>query len=649
MEDINPSYAPRALKPIATNAVTPGTGHRPDKGKGKAKDTPAPPAKPAAAAGPLHKFFAPQVRGTAAGTSSMPASASGSQPQDAMGRPCPRPASVGAPVPMVVGKKSGKRTLAEVMHEDMAAKRKRHDSGGEAAAAAPAAMPRRTPTTSEFFAVQQQQRSVSDPRGARGPPAGGAAASSNLNAALSASASTSASVSSAPSLASSSGAGPSSLTQRGRAQENEKENVVPCAGTVHGDGNGDGAAAADVHMADPGADADSDWESDVVEQEPGYASPSGSLAQWDSPDISSPVRPKAGGRSAGDRDWDDDFDADVLSSPPLHRTRPKRTQSNIIERTVTRALPLVPLQAPRFGVRTSVSAGPDSASSSRRGERVEAARGPDLRDTFDDWDEVTSGDEDCAGLAGRGGEGSFGSTESSWTPGPETPADDAYVAAAGEDVRGLALAEDEGSSEEFLEEDFGGVAPIVAGAGCEREEAAAAVRANATAAVAHGWWAKWGRSGPPGAAVTPACAARQGGRGGGAGAGLGGAGTSAPRGGGSDRERAPLRRRETTMTPDGRQRPTGKATPAAAARGLVRGAYSAPQVAKRQCLLGEEDLRATGRTKLVFTATEDVRATPKAGGAKAGASTRPGSAGGRDATGSSRNRLEQFRWTPACR
>ncbi|KAI0642801.1 hypothetical protein C8Q79DRAFT_236132 [Trametes meyenii] len=459
----------------------------------------------------------------AAGTSNVPASASASGSQ-----PCPRPASAGAATPMVVGKKSGKRTLAEVMHEDMAAKRKRHDSSSEAVAA-PTAVPRRTPTTSKFFAVQQQhQRSVSDPRGARGSAAG-AAAASNLNTPPYASAS----VSSAPSLASSSGAGPSSLSQRGRAQEKEKEkeNVVPCTGTVHGDG----AAAADVHMADADADVDSDWESDVVEQEPGYASPSRSLAQWDSPDISSPVRPKAG-ETAGDRDWDDDFDADVLSSPPLHRTGPKRAQSGTIERAVTRALPLVPLRAPRFGGRPSesMSVGPDSASASREGERAGAARGPDLRDTFDDWDEVTSGDEDCAGLAGRGGEGSFGSTESSWTAGPETPADDAYVAAAGEDVKGLALVGDEGSSEELLEEDSGGVAPI-AGSGCVREEAAAAVRVNATAAVAHGWWAKWARSATPGVAVTPARAARQGGRGGGGASG--GAGTSALRGGGSDRVR----------------------------------------------------------------------------------------------------------------
>ena len=51
MEDINPSFVPRALKPIPMNTVTPA-GHRPDKGKGKAKNS----GKPSAV-GPLRQFF----------------------------------------------------------------------------------------------------------------------------------------------------------------------------------------------------------------------------------------------------------------------------------------------------------------------------------------------------------------------------------------------------------------------------------------------------------------------------------------------------------------------------------------------------------------------------------------------------------------
>ena len=54
MEDINPSFVPRALKPIPMNAlsVTPAS-HRPDKGKGRAKEPP--PEKPSNVG--LHKFF----------------------------------------------------------------------------------------------------------------------------------------------------------------------------------------------------------------------------------------------------------------------------------------------------------------------------------------------------------------------------------------------------------------------------------------------------------------------------------------------------------------------------------------------------------------------------------------------------------------
>ena len=72
---------------------------------------------------------------------------------------------------------------------------------------------------------------------------------------------------------------------------------------------------------------------------------------------------------------------------------------------------------------------------------------------------------------------------------------------------------------------------------------------------------------------------------------------------------APLRRRETTMTPNGRQR----------APGAPQRPNSAPQGSKRTAFFAfaQEDLRATGRRgSLVFTAAEDkdVTVTPKAGG-----------------------------------
>ena len=69
---------------------------------------------------------------------------------------------------MAVGKKSGKRTLAEVMDDDLAAKRTRQRqeaAQASASASATATATPRMPTTSKFF--HGPQRSVSDPRGGR--------------------------------------------------------------------------------------------------------------------------------------------------------------------------------------------------------------------------------------------------------------------------------------------------------------------------------------------------------------------------------------------------------------------------------------------------------------------------------------------------
>ena len=114
-----------------------------------------------------------------------------------------------------------------------------------------------------------------------------------------------------------------------------------------------------------------------------------------------------------------------------------------------------------------------------------------------------------------------------------------------------------------------------------------------------------------------------------------------------------LQRRETTMTPDGRQRPP---------RGIAgEGPHSAPQVSKQRGLQHQDDLRVTRRRSLAFTIAEPVRTISKPAGAtvlaptsraRAGAgvgnsdnpgvstSTVTGEAG---LTVSTRNRLEQFR------
>ncbi|OSC96181.1 hypothetical protein PYCCODRAFT_269476 [Trametes coccinea BRFM310] len=534
----------------------------------------------------------------------------------------------------------------------------------------------RTPVASKFF--HAQQRSVSDPRGRRQSLHAGMARAPIPSAASQPSPARAAVTLASP------GAGPSGLSYRGRRseemqREQEKENV-PCddadADTEATAGDAD-EADEDVCMGEP----------DFVEQEEGYLSPAPSLAQWDSPDISSPVRPKTRRSTADGDEWDDDeFDADVLSSPPLHRHTRRRplpqSASVTVERAVTRALPFVPLQAPRFGGGSSRNSSFNRRTSSAQSgsghserQREEADRGPDLRDVFDDWDEVTSGGEDGDWLAER--EDGIASTASS-TPGPETPADDVMAAAGdhSEDVKMLRSVAAEGSSEE-LEDVDDGIASADAIDGDDWETSAAR---HASARVAHGWWTKWARSGTV-TGGTPSATVRADGQRGGRGSGARG---------GSDRQRAALRRRETTMTPDGRQRPPASSTASSSGlvRAAVRGAQSAPQVSKRKSLfVNEEDLRATGLTRLTFT-TEDVGRTPKPDGARCTSgvsSARPGSGRGnkeaeaaseaeeedeedhhdsakvgwgasaasRTATTSvssrNKNRLEQFRWTAARR
>ncbi|KAI0690073.1 hypothetical protein C8T65DRAFT_102196 [Cerioporus squamosus] len=531
MEDINPGFVPRALKTIPMNSLSAAMRTpvaRPDKGKGKAKEPPS--EKPSN--GGLLKFFSPRVQGREAPATTEGPSAAGPG----------RPASAGTPSAstMVVGKKSGKRTLAEVMEDDMAAKRATQEAARASAAAT--ATPRMS-TTSKFF--HGTQRSVSDPRGGRGwgRAVALAAASSPMSQPV---------------------AGSSGLSRC------EKENVVPCQEDVRAEaaaGAGEDVdVVLDVCMGEP----------DAVAQEDGYVSPTESVAQWDSPDISSPLRPGATAkrrRSDGD-EWDE-IDADVLSSSPVARTT--RTRGLPGERfvLVPRALPLRPVVNTSFSSRArrkslgrkgvDIAADEDDsfghANGNGDGSGDEAGRGPDLQDVFDDydWDEITSGgedeDEDCE----IEDEDVIDSTASS-TPGAITPAT--------EDAEGVVLEE---SNSEELEDDMA---------------SAAAAEAARNTTVANGWWEKWARSG---------------------------ASTSAGRNH-SEHARvrnrpvpalpfAPLRRRETTMTPDGRQRPPRDA----------QRPYSAPQASKRRGF-AQEDLRATGRRSLIFTTVEDVKVTPKAGG-----------------------------------
>ena len=380
---------------------------------------------------------------------------------------------------MVVGKKSGKRTLAGVMDDEIAAKRKRQEQAAAAAelARGVSAFPPgvgvdiatpRVPTTSKFFYAAQ--RSVSDPRGDRGWSRVVAGTPNHARRGHGHDHDSS----QQPVAGSSSG-----LSQH----EKEKENVQPEADEMLF-----ANVVEDVEMGSP----------DAITQEDGYISPTESMAQWDSPNISSPVRPgvaRAGGRrrdeAEGPNDWDDEdlYDADVLSSSPVARTR--RRSPVVVERVVTRALPLRPVLNTSFSQRDRAR----SRSRTRRkslgdsGEEGPAGRdGPDLRRVFDDyddiqdWDEITSGGEDCEPeddvVHDFVEEDVMFSTASS-TPGPVTPATDHDdIGCEGESP---AVLFDEGSSEE-LEGDH--------------SHDGAASQAARNAKVAHGWWEKWARSGP---------------------------------------------------------------------------------------------------------------------------------------------------------
>ncbi len=404
---------------------------------------------------------------------------------------------------MAVGKRSGKRTLAGIMDDEIAAKRKKQEDAAAAAGAGTGAATPRMPTASKFF--HAAQRSVSDPRGDRlalgwgGPVAPVSRLSTPDHARRGHGHSQQEPV-----------AGSSGLSQR----EKEKENVHPEADEV-----------VDADM-DAGADRDQDHGGemamgapDAIAQEDGYASPTESMGQWDSPDISSPVRPgagKRGGGGGGDWDEEEEYDADVLSSSPVARTRTRKRPAVVVERVVTRALPLRPVLNTSFSQRKRARSRSRSRSGSRTrrrkpfggsgeelgggvgagegscGEGSAAGRdGPDLRkaifdDEFDDihdWDEITSGGEDCEhGLDGDTqafadeDEDVMFSTASS-TPGAIAPATD------GDDIEcegeASAVSLDEDSSEELEDHSHSGTTSLAA----------------RNAKVADGWWERWARSG----------------------------------------------------------------------------------------------------------------------------------------------------------
>ena len=133
-------------------------------------------------------------------------------------------------------------------------------------------------------------------------------------------------------------------------------------------------------------------ESHDIAHEDGYISPAGSSYRFETPEVSTPHRHSR--KSGVVQGGDDDFDAELLSSPVegrRHRaTTPKRTHEVDLDRRH--------LEWTNYG--DDIDSGND---------------GPDLRRSFEDVDELPS-DIDCPGPGS-----SFASTATTSSTGPITP------------------------------------------------------------------------------------------------------------------------------------------------------------------------------------------------------------------------------------
>jgi hypothetical protein len=229
-------------------------------------------------------------------------------------------------------------------------------------------------------------------------------------------------------------AGPSSLDRH----EVNKENVPYRSDKAHKQtSNESGEISLEEEEPDP------------VTQEDGYLSPSPSICGWDSPEVSSPLR--SGSRISRPSYGlsDDEFGADILSSPPATVRR--------IVCSVKKARSRTPTLSPSTG-RVLVQSTPTSSKRRKRKSihRLHAA-GPDLRDIFEDWGELTSEIDECD-------EDSLESTQSSG--GPVTPESATQVPS---------VCVDDPSDEVICDDE-------------EIHEQEAIVR---DARVANGWWERW--------------------------------------------------------------------------------------------------------------------------------------------------------------
>ena len=148
-----------------------------------------------------------------------------------------------------------------------------------------------------------------------------------------------------------------------------------------------------VEMIDLTSEGD-EPESHDIAHEDGYISPAGSSYRFETPEVSTPHRNSRLSKSGFGQDDDDDFDAELLSSPVegrRHRgTTPKRAHEVDLDR--------------------------EYLEKTDNGDDIDSGNdGPDLRRSFEDVDDLPS-DIDCPGPGS-----SFASTATTSSAGPITP------------------------------------------------------------------------------------------------------------------------------------------------------------------------------------------------------------------------------------
>jgi hypothetical protein len=150
-----------------------------------------------------------------------------------------------------------------------------------------------------------------------------------------------------------------------------------------------------VEMIDLTLDGDEPDSHDIL-QEDGYISPRRASYRFETPEVSTPHRHSRMSKSGVGQDDDDDFDAELLSSPVEGRRHSSKTSKRVHE-----------VDLDRKYLETEWTINGDDIDS--------GDDGPDLRRSFQDLDELPS-DIDCPGPGS-----SFASTATTSSAGPITP------------------------------------------------------------------------------------------------------------------------------------------------------------------------------------------------------------------------------------